>query len=102
MFGQIKSFIQGDLIMPKKLNLSDPVQREAYWTKVAKKQLLIKTIIGVRYMSHKEAKRFGWDSRPVMFQLNDGNVFFASIDEEGNGPGALFTNDEKNPTLPVL
>jgi hypothetical protein len=88
--------------MPKKPNLSDPVQREAYWTEVAKKQLLGKTITGVRYLSRIEAKRLGWDSRPVMFQLNDGNVFFAAQDDEGNGPGALFTNDEKNPTLPIL
>ena len=39
--------------------------------------------------------------RSVM-QLDDGNLVYPSQDDEGNGAGALFTNDKKNPTLPVL
>ena len=86
----------------KKVDLSDPVQREAYWINEASKQLLGRKIVKVRYMHQTEMDELGWDSRPVVFQLDDGNVIFPSQDDEGNGPGALFTNNDKCPTLPVL
>jgi hypothetical protein len=35
-------------------------------------------------------------------QLLDGNVIYPSQDDEGNGPGSLFTNNETNPVIPVL
>lgn len=88
--------------MKKKVNLEDPIQREAYWTEVAAKQILGKKIVLVRYLSQTEAEELGWNERPVVFQLDDGNVIIPSRDDEGNGGGALFTNDEKNSVLPVL
>jgi hypothetical protein len=90
--------------MPKKkIDLSDPIQREAYWTEVASKQLLGRKITAVRYMSPSESGALGWDgARCVVFQLDDGNLIYPSQDDEGNGPGALFTNSKDNSILPVL
>jgi len=86
----------------KKVDLSDPVQREAYWTEVAAKQLLGKKIVGVRYLSLEESNELGWGTRCVVIQLDDGNLIYPSSDDEGNGPGSWFTNNESNPVLPVL
>lgn len=86
----------------KKFDLSDPVQREAYWTEVASKQLLGRKIVAVRYLSLEEATELGWNERPVVIQLDDGNLIYPSQDEEGNGPGALFTNNNSDSVIPVL
>ena len=86
----------------KKIDLSDPVQRESYWTEVAAKQLLGKKIVRVRYLSQTEAEELGWNERPVVIQLDDGNLIYPSIDDEGNGAGVLFTNDKENLVLPIL
>jgi hypothetical protein len=86
----------------KKVDLSDPVQQEAYWTEVASKQLLGRKIVGVRYMSLEEMEACGWSERPIVFQLDDGNLIYPSMDDEGNGGGSLFTNNKNNSILPVL
>ena len=82
--------------------MSSEKDYDKIWTDVAKKQLLGRKIVDVRYMTQEEADDMGWYSRPVVFQLDDGNLIFPSADDEGNDGGALFTNDESNPTLPVL
>jgi len=53
-------------------------------------------------MSSQQCEELGWYSRPVMFQLDDGNWIYPSQDDEGNNGGALFTNDKKEWVLPVL
>jgi hypothetical protein len=75
---------------------------EDRWTKEAQRQLLGRKIVAVRYMTEKEAQDLDWCERPVVMQLDDGNIIYPSQDDEGNGPGALFTNDEKQGTLPVM
>jgi len=75
---------------------------EAQWTGIARDQLLGRKIVSVRYMHRKEMEGFGWTTRPVVIELDDGNLVFPSQDEEGNGAGVLFTQNPKNPTLPVL
>lgn len=78
-------------------------EQEKYWTEIAKKQLLGRKIVLIRYMSKEEAAECGWDNtRPVIMQLDDGNIVMASGDDEGNNGGALFTNNEEQPILPVL
>lgn len=72
------------------------------WTKIAKSLLLNKKIVDVRYLTEQEAEDMGWDSRAVAFQVEGGNWFFPSRDDEGNDCGALFTSDEKHSCLPVL
>lgn len=75
---------------------------EKNWTKVAKDQLLGKKIVGVRYLSEQEAEDLGWTSRSIVLTLDDGNMIYPSMDDEGNDAGALFTCNEKNPTIPVI
>tara|TARA_R100001443_G_scaffold12387_5_gene22016 strand:+ start:8372 stop:8623 length:252 start_codon:yes stop_codon:yes gene_type:complete len=72
------------------------------WTEVAADQLLGKQIVKVEYMTSEECGELGWYSRPVMFQLDDGNWIYPSQDDEGNNGGALFTNHKKDWVLPVL
>lgn len=82
--------------------MSEVKDYDKIWTDVAKKQLLGRKIVHVRYMSQAEADDMGFYSRPIVLQLDDGNLIFPSADDEGNDGGALFTNDKETPTLPVL
>lgn len=55
-------------------------------------------IIGIRAMTKKELEAEGWDEdnihgAPTVLVLSNGTKLFASQDEEGNGPGALFGTD---------
>jgi len=34
----------------------------------------------------------GWESKSIVLFLDDGSYLLSSTDDEGNGPGALFTN----------
>ena len=77
-------------------------QTEKRWTDVAKNQFLNKKIVAVRYLSQKEADALGWYHRPIVLQLDDGNLVFPSRDDEGNDGGSLFTNDDKQPVIPVI
>lgn len=74
----------------------------ARWNKIAADMLVGRKITKVSYMDAKETEALGWCRRAVVIELDDGNLIFPSADDEGNGPGALFTNDDKNPILPVL
>lgn len=75
---------------------------EQRWTAAAQKQLLGRRIVAVRYMKPQEAELLGWHFRPVVLQLDDDNLIFASSDDEGNNPGALFTKDDAEPVLPII
>lgn len=86
----------------RKYDLDNPIQREDYWTTLAADQLVGRTIKKVSYLSTKEAQQIGWSERPLVITLDDGNQIIPSRDDEGNGGGALFTNDAKNGVLPVL
>lgn len=73
-----------------------------FWVDIAKKQLLGRKIVEVRYLEDEEMEQLDWHERCVVMILDDGNIIFPSCDDEGNGAGALFTNDFKNPVLPVI
>jgi hypothetical protein len=75
---------------------------ETRWTKIAQSALLNRTIKNVRYMTQEEADHFGWDSRAVVLELDNGHLLWPSRDDEGNDAGAIFTTDERADTLPVL
>ena len=75
---------------------------EKHWNEAAANVLVGRTIVEARYMTAAEAERFGWRTRPVIFLLDDGTFVFPSSDDEGNGAGALFTNNPTAETLPVL
>jgi hypothetical protein len=78
------------------------LELDKFWLDEAKKLLLHKRIVNVRYLTADEAEDMGWDERTVAFQTHDGLWFFPSRDDEGNGGGALFTSDEKQGCLPVM
>jgi len=73
-----------------------------HWVKEAEEQLLGRKIVRVRYMTAEEAQDMDWYCRPVVMVLDDGNLIYPSCDDEGNNGGALFTNNQANPVLPVL
>jgi len=75
---------------------------DAFWTEVARKQLLNRKIVDVRYLTTEEMENLGWYQRSVVMVLDDGNMIYPSQDDEGNDAGALFTCDASQPTLPVL
>ncbi len=82
--------------------LAQMTETESRWTTIAEKQLKGKTIVKVRYMTIKEAYAMGWDQRPVVMQLDDGNLIIPSSDDEGNNAGSLFTQDKTDNILPVI
>lgn len=52
-----------------------------------------RTITKVRPMLEAEANREGWDwgwEGVCVLELDDGSIIYASRDDEGNGPGAIF------------
>jgi hypothetical protein len=75
---------------------------EQHWEKAAQDLLVGRTIVAARYLDKKEATRLGWHTRSVIFELDDGTLLWPSMDDEGNGAGAMFTTDRNQPTLPVL
>ena len=75
---------------------------EAQWSSIAKTVLVGRTIVGARYLSFEEADRLGWNSRSVVFELDNGVLIFPSRDDEGNDAGSLFTTHPTFDTLPVL
>jgi hypothetical protein len=73
-----------------------------YWNKKAE-ALKGKKIAVARYMTKEEADHFGWNQVPLVIQFTDGSTLFASRDDEGNGAGALFGDDNgKNMDFPVI
>ena len=75
---------------------------DKFWIDVAKKQLLNRKIVDVRYLTTEEMENLGWYHKCVVMVLDDGNMIYPSSDDEGNNAGALFTCDPDQPTLPVL
>lgn len=63
-----------------------------------------RTILAVRWMTDKELRNEGWDDRGggIAIDLNDGSILFASQDDEGNGPGALFAISPKGEAVAVI
>ncbi len=67
------------------------------WTKIAADVLVGRKITKVEYVD------WGEGQLGVGFVLDDGTTVQASRDDEGNGPGALFTNREGAAAiLPVI
>lgn len=78
-------------------------EKEKAWVKRAERVLLNKKIVKVRWMTKSEQSATGWDGdRAIVLELDDGTLVYPSRDDEGNGPGALFTTDKKESVLPVL
>ena len=83
--------------------MSTPASVRRHWESIAGKLLTGRKIISVRYMEEDEAQdSLGWHRCGLIIELDNGLQLIPSQDDEGNGPGALFTNDKDHETLPVL
>lgn len=52
-------------------------------------------VVDIRKMTAKEMRAEYWDETTTVLVLDNGTKLYASRDEEGNGPGAIFgTNKE--------
>ena len=73
------------------------------WNEQAKKILLGKKIIQVKYVNSEEADKYMWHKRPISFTLDDNTRLIVMADDEGNDGGALcYLNDNVDDVLPVL
>jgi len=52
-------------------------------------------ITDIRPMTEVEKAAEGWDEYGLAVVLDNGAKFYASQDDEGNGPGAMFGVDSK-------
>ena len=75
---------------------------EQYWTELTAKHLVGKKIVKVEYLPEDMMEEWGWYKRPITIHLNDGNVLIASMDDEGNDGGAVFTSMKELQTIPVI
>ena len=75
---------------------------EKKWTRIAKKQLLGKTIIKVQYMTDEDMNALGWFKKGIVLVFDDGSAIYPSMDDEGNDAGSLHTTDDDDPVLPTL
>lgn len=75
------------------------------WKEASEKLLLGREIVEVRYLTDLEIEDLGWYGGSLVISLKgkDGSIVtvYPSADDEGNGPGALFTDDEELPIIPV-
>ena len=71
------------------------------WETTANKILLGRKIVKIQWLTKEEAnKGFGWYSRPVVLQLDDGTEIIPQRDDEGNDGGALlWINPTKTETI---
>ena len=73
------------------------------WNSKAKKVLLGKKIVQVKYVDKEEADNYMWNSRPVSFMLDNGTRVMIQSDDEGNDGGALWIGSKDvEEILPVL
>ncbi len=72
------------------------------WEELATAKFVGRTIVEARYMTDKEVEASGWPCGSIVMSLDDGSFFWPSTDDEGNGPGALFTSHNDLQTVPVL
>lgn len=77
-------------------------QTEKNLTNMAETQFIGKKIVGVRYMTNKEAEELDWFCRPLIIELDDGNLIVSSSDDEGNGPGVILSLNGKGEVFPVI
>jgi len=73
------------------------------WHELARKHLVGKKIVDVKWLSPKESERlYGWDQQPCEIHLDDGTILTPSSDDEGNDAGAFQTNITELPVLPTF
>ena len=78
-------------------------RKNTYWQDLVNKHLVGKYITKVEWLNPKDTKKLlGWNFQPCELHLNDGTIITPSQDDEGNDAGALFTNINELPIIPVF
>jgi hypothetical protein len=77
---------------------------ENHWTDYAKKALVGRKIVKVRYLSDGEMEHMGWHHKPIVLHLDDDTLLFPSADDEGNDGGAIFfcNHETSDGVIPVI
>ena len=83
----------------RKAKKQDLVKR---WEDEVKAKFVGRTIVDVKYMNKKGQAARLWYNSAAIFILDDGNLFYPTQDDEGNGPGALATSFEDLEIVPVI
>jgi hypothetical protein len=73
----------------------------APWEKIATELLVGRMVVQARYLTSDEQKVLGWSCGSIVLEFDNGLVVYPSADDEGNGPGAMFTSHAQHGTLPV-
>lgn len=60
---------------------------------LAKKIFEGKRIKQVRYATQEETEGLAWSDDVIVFETEDGTLFYPSQDGEGNGPGVMFVQE---------
>jgi len=66
---------------------------EEHWKPIAMKQLVGRKIVKLSWKNKFFSEEYD-DAKVLHLHLDDGQILTASQDEEGNGPGTLFTSIE--------
>ena len=61
-----------------------------------------KEIKEIRYTTDKEMEAMLWYQAGPVIEFTDGTSLTVSQDDEGNGPGALFSSDAAISVIPVI
>jgi len=84
--------------MPK-----DKEETKARWRAAALKKLVGRKISTVRYLTDAEQEELEWHASTLVIILDDGSFIFPSQDDEGNGPGVIFTSHGDDlPVIPLI
>ena len=66
------------------------------------KKMIGQKIRKIRGMTQQEIDAEGWDRGTTLIELEDGRTIFASQDDEGNGPGAMFSLTPKGEQVAIF
>ena len=86
----------------KKLDEMSYDELKTEWGNRAKKFLVGKKIVYVRYMKDDELEGMGWNKSNLVIFFDDDSHMFASADDEGNESGVLFTSDKNLEVIPSI
>ena len=71
------------------------------WSGDATKIFKGKVVERIEYLTDEEVDEMMWDSRAPVIIFTDGHWMIASMDDEGNNAGALFTSSKQMTVIPV-
>ena len=72
------------------------------WEKRIEKNLVGRKIVKVEYCTEDLADEQNWSSRPLQILLDNGTWLTPTSDDEGNDGGAIHTNINELPIIPII